>query len=69
MEIEHFVEKDAADLVTICRRAPLKNMDEAAAVNNLLERFVNFVEAHQAGILPGDKFEPGDDLIENEGRN
>ena len=39
-----FSEQDAHDLVLIARRAPLQNMDEAKAVNELLERFVDFYE-------------------------
>ena len=40
-----FSKKDAADVVLIARRAPLQNMDEAKAVNELLERFIEFFES------------------------
>jgi hypothetical protein len=46
-----FTSEDAVDLVTITRRAPLQNMDEAKAVNDLLERFVDFFEAFENGTL------------------
>jgi hypothetical protein len=47
----NFSADDAADLVTITRRAPLQNMDEAGHVNQLLKRFVEFFEAYESGAL------------------
>lgn len=41
---EKFTEQDAAVLITIARRAPLQNMDEAANVSKLLDRFTTFFE-------------------------
>ena len=55
---EKFTSDDAAALVQITRRAPLQNMDEAGAVNNLLERFVEFWEAYESGALFDDS-QPG----------
>jgi hypothetical protein len=40
-----FSDKDAEDIVTIAKRAPLQNMDEAQAVNDLLGRFLEFYES------------------------
>lgn len=36
-------QKDIADLITIYRRAPLSNMDEAEAAAQLLQRAVQFL--------------------------
>ena len=54
-------EKDAADLVTLVRRAPLQNMDEAQVVNALLEKFVDFFEAYQSGALFDDASDGSED--------
>jgi hypothetical protein len=40
-----FSDKDAEDIVTMVARAPLQNMEEAKAVNSLLERFLEFYES------------------------
>ncbi len=41
-----FNETDAADMIIIARRAPLANMEEAAEVSALLNRFSAFIEKH-----------------------
>lgn len=59
---EKFTDNDAADLITLARRAPLKNMDEAAAASNLLDRFAVFFEAIESEQTPDDnvtKITPG----------
>ena len=52
--MESFSAQDAGDLVMVARRAPLSNMDEAKAVNELLERFVKFFEWYQSSISNDD---------------
>lgn len=52
--MKNFTEKDATDLAMIARRAPLQNMDEASAVNNLLKRFVEFYESYKSSELLDD---------------
>ncbi len=47
-----FTEEDAIALVTLIRRAPLANMDEADAVRQLLDRFAAFINAHFNEVLP-----------------
>ncbi len=44
--MSEFSDNDAASLLTIARRAPLQNMDEANQVNEILKRFVEFFEEH-----------------------
>ena len=39
-------QQDFADIIRLARRAPLTNMDEAEAVNALLQRFAEFAEGH-----------------------
>ena len=39
-------EQDFADIIRLVRRTPLANMDEAEAVNALLQRFGEFASAH-----------------------
>lgn len=36
--------KDFADIIRLVRRAPLQNMDEAEAINGLLQRFAEHAE-------------------------
>lgn len=52
-----FTQTDAAQLMILVRRAPLKNMDEAAFVHDLLDRFTEFFEDNiEGGVMPtGDK--------------
>ncbi len=42
--VEFFTRDDAAALMTIARRAPLQNMDEATAVSDLLQKFADFMD-------------------------
>ena len=47
---QDFTHQDAAALIRIARRAPLANMDEAQALQNLLDRFTDFFEAIQNNV-------------------
>ena len=46
MNDKEFNEDDAAYMIIIARRAPLANLDEAANVGALLDRFSAFIEQH-----------------------
>jgi hypothetical protein len=43
MPNEDFTAQDAQNVILVCRNAPLRNMQEAEAVNALLAKFANWV--------------------------
>lgn len=54
--------KDFADMITLVRRAPLKDMNEAEAVSELLKKFA----AHADAIIEQQKAAPEPALREVE---
>ncbi len=44
--------QDFADIIRLLRRVPLHNMDEADAVNELMQRFGEFASAYLEQDIP-----------------
>ena len=52
MSNEDFNAQDANNVILVCRNAPLRNMQDAEAVNALLAKFANWVNVQLAPPAP-----------------